>query len=173
VRVKSSIVKLTRQSCPELRNLEMQQNNVFFLQADKKYTLLEKELVKKHINKIFQESKTILGSIQYIFCSDAFVLKINQDFLKHDFYTDIITFPLSAKGEAVVAEIYISVDRVKENAKTLGTSFREEMLRVLFHGALHLCGFKDKKKSEIVEMRAQEDHYLRLFAKQLKKHEAK
>ncbi len=171
--VKLSIVKLTLQNCPELRNLEMHLNNVFFLPADKKYLLHQKELVKKHINKIFKETNTILGSIQYVFCSDAYVLKINQDFLKHDFYTDIITFPLSAKGETVVAEIYISVDRVKENAKTEGTSFKEEMLRVIFHGALHLCGFKDKKKSEIVEMRAQEDHYLRLFAKQLKKHEAK
>jgi probable rRNA maturation factor len=90
---------------------------------------------------------------------------MNRDFLQHDYYTDIITFGLSEKGEPVEAEIYISLDRVKDNAATLKTTFKEETLRVIFHGALHLCGYKDKKKSEIALMRSKEDHYLRLFEK--------
>jgi probable rRNA maturation factor len=78
---------------------------------------------------------------------------MNRDFLQHDYYTDIITFGLSEKGEPVEAEVYISLDRVKDNAANLETTFKDETLRVIFHGALHLCGYKDKRKSEITLMR--------------------
>jgi rRNA maturation RNase YbeY len=91
-------------------------------------------------------------------------LGINRQFLDHDFYTDIITFPLS-DGGVIDAEVYISVDRVKENAAGFGVTQREEMLRVIFHGALHLCGYVDKRKSEITLMREKESEYLRLFEK--------
>lgn len=90
---------------------------------------------------------------------------MNRDFLQHDCYTDIITFTLSEKGEPIDAEVYISTDRVKDNAQSLGIPYRQEMLRVLFHGALHLCGYNDKKKSEIALMRQKEDQYLQLFEK--------
>jgi rRNA maturation RNase YbeY len=90
---------------------------------------------------------------------------MNRDFLQHDYYTDIITFGLSEKGQPVEAEVYISLDRVKDNAKTHGTTQTNETLRVIFHGALHLCGYKDKRKSEITVMRQKEDQYLRLFEK--------
>jgi rRNA maturation RNase YbeY len=90
---------------------------------------------------------------------------MNRDFLQHDYYTDIITFGLSEKNQPIEAEIYISIDRVKDNALSLGVAYKEEMLRVIFHGALHLCGYKDKTKSEISAMRAKEDQYLQLFAK--------
>jgi probable rRNA maturation factor len=138
---------------------------VSFRSADRQLQLPGKTGIKSFVQDIFKKEKYSLESITYVFCSDEFLLQMNRDFLKHDYYTDIITFGLSEKGQPVEAEVYISLDRVKENAATLKTTFREETLRVIFHGALHLCGYKDKKKSEIALMRSKEDHYLRLFEK--------
>lgn len=138
---------------------------VFFRSADRRLQISDKSLVKDFITRIFKKEKHTLNSLTYVFCSDAFLLQMNRDFLQHDYYTDIITFALSEKGEPVEAEIYISIDRVKDNAKALGLTYKEEILRVIFHGALHLCGYKDKKKSEILVMRSKEDQYLRLFEK--------
>ena len=121
--------------------------------------------MKSFIVKLFSKEKVALENLTYVFCSDAFLLQVNNDFLQHDYYTDIITFGLSDKGMPVEAEIYISIDRVKDNAKTLGVPFSDEVCRVVFHGALHLCGYKDKKKSEIAVMRDKEDQYLRLYKK--------
>ena len=103
-----------------------------------------------------------LQSINYIFCTDKAVLEINRQFLAHDFYTDIITFDLS-DSNAIQAEIYISVDRVKDNATQLGVSFKSELHRIIFHGVLHLCGYKDKKRGEIEEMRSKEGFYLNKY----------
>jgi rRNA maturation RNase YbeY len=138
---------------------------ISFRSADRSLRLTGKTLVKDFIVSLFKKEKQPLASITYVFCSDAFLLKMNRDFLQHDYYTDIITFGLSEKGMPVEAEIYISLDRVKDNAQTLGHPLSEETLRVIFHGALHLCGYKDKKKSEIALMRSKEDQYLRLFEK--------
>lgn len=138
---------------------------VSFRSADRQLQLPGKTELKAFIQSIFKKEKQALHSITYIFCSDEFLLQMNRNFLKHDYYTDIITFGLSEKHEPVEAEVYISLDRVKDNAATMGTTFKEETLRVIFHGALHLCGYKDKKKSEIALMRSKEDHYLRLFGK--------
>jgi probable rRNA maturation factor len=138
---------------------------VAFRSADKTLHITGKTGLKDFIRVLFKKEKTPLASITYIFCSDEFLLKMNRDFLQHDYYTDIITFGLSDKGQPIEAEVYISLDRVKDNANTIGTSIRNETLRVIFHGALHLCGYKDKKKSEITLMRAKEDEYLRLFEK--------
>lgn len=98
-----------------------------------------------------------------MFCSDEFLLQINREYLQHDYYTDIITFDLSDPGGPVRGEIYISVDRVRENAKDLGTTLRKELLRVIFHGALHLCGYKDKTRQEQARMRDLEEKYLALY----------
>lgn len=109
--------------------------------------------------------KKYLASLNYIFCTDKRLLEINRQYLKHDFYTDIITFPLSAPKMPVEAEIYISIDRVRENAKTLDVSFKTELHRVIFHGALHLCGYGDKTKGEKEKMRGKEDKYLQKYLK--------
>jgi probable rRNA maturation factor len=138
---------------------------VEFRSADRTLRLPGKTGLKTFIQSIFKKEKHRLSSITYIFCSDEFLLRMNRDFLKHDYYTDIITFGLADKGEPVEAEVYISLDRVKDNAANLETSFKEETLRVIFHGALHLCGYKDKRKSEITLMRQKEEQYLRLFEK--------
>lgn len=138
-----------------------------FLTGDRKFTFQQKRAIKDFIEQIFKKEKTTLQQITYVFCSDEFLLQMNNDFLQHDFYTDIITFRLSEKYKPIEAEIYISIDRVKENAKQLRVPYKTEMLRVLFHGALHLCGYKDKTKSEILTMRAKEERYLLLINKSL------
>ena len=127
-------------------------------------TLTKKKEVKLLIANIFKQEGKELQYIDYIFCSDEYLLNINRSFLHHDYYTDIITFDLS-ENKGIIGEVYISADRVKDNAITLQSTFSQEMLRVIFHGALHLCGYKDKKKSEITLMRQKEDYYLRSFEK--------
>jgi len=107
-------------------------------------------LIRRHIPGVRSEH------INYIFCNDEYLHKINKEFLSHDSYTDIITFDLSEKPKELKAEIYISIDRVKENAEKFITTYEEELHRVIFHGALHLCGFGDKKDADKKEMRRQE-----------------
>ena len=136
-----------------------------FRSGDRPFKFQNKTRLKSFIESIFNKEKKELGGINYIFCSDEMLLKINQDFLQHNYFTDIITFGLQEPGQPIEAEIYISIDRVKDNAIQHGVGYENEMMRVLFHGALHLCGYKDKKKSEIQEMRAKEDQYLQLIAK--------
>ena len=122
-----------------------------------KVTLRQRTKLKKFIEEIFKEEKKNLLSLNFIFCSDKDLLIINQQFLKHNYHTDIITFELSLKEKPIEGEIYISIDRVKENATLLGETFYRELHRVIFHGSLHLCGYKDKSKKEIEEMREMED----------------
>jgi rRNA maturation RNase YbeY len=139
-----------------------------FRSGDRSFVFPNKTHLKSFIASIFKKEKRELGSINYIFCSDDMLLKINQDFLQHNYYTDIITFGLNEPGEPIEAEIYVSIDRVKDNANQHSVSYQNEMQRVLFHGALHLCGYKDKKKSEIMVMRQKEDQYLHLITKSKK-----
>jgi rRNA maturation RNase YbeY len=133
----------------------------FFFQGVKVNLTNRKEL-KNYIPSIFKEEGKLLESINYIFCTDKAMLNINQQFLSHDFYTDIITFDLS-DSKAIQAEIYISVERVKENAQNLRVSFKSELHRVIFHGVLHLCGYRDKSRKEIKEMRSKEEFYLNKY----------
>ena len=136
---------------------------VRFNYADvKPITLQEKKVVKNLIAALFNLEGKALKEINYIFCSDEYLLEINKSFLQHDYYTDIITFDLSENVETV-GEVYISIDRVQENCKVHLTGLREELVRVILHGALHLIGYKDKRKSEITIMREKEEYYLRLF----------
>jgi rRNA maturation RNase YbeY len=137
---------------------------VRFYNADRVLVLKDKKILRDFVEVIFKEEGKALLSIDYIFCSDEYLLKINKDFLQHDYFTDIVTFDLS-EGMETKGEVYISLDRVKENAKLLKITLGKELQRVVFHGALHLCGYKDKKKSEIVLMRQKEDYYLRLSEK--------
>ncbi len=102
-------------------------------------------------------------NINYIFCSDEYLLGINKQFLQHDTLTDIITFDLSENDKIMDAEIYVSVERVSENAKKFGVTYVHELHRVIFHGALHLCGFKDKKAEEVKAMRAAEEDCLNCY----------
>ena len=111
---------------------------------------------------ITQEGKTP-GDIHYIFLSDSGLLEINKQFLNHHDFTDIITFPLSESEQIIRGEIYISLDRVKENASLNNVNFHQEIARVLVHGVLHLLGYNDHTKEEKNEMRSKEDYYLNLL----------
>jgi probable rRNA maturation factor len=136
---------------------------VSFHNADVTFTLGAKQNLKKFIANFFEKEKNKKISVSYIFCSDEYLLKINQDFLKHNTYTDIITFPLSETPGRVEAEIYISLERVLENAFKLKVPFDRELHRVMFHGILHLAGYKDKTKAEKIEMRESEDALLEMW----------
>lgn len=139
-----------------------------FSNADMSVTLRYRNTIKEILQEMFLREGRDLESLQYVFCSDAYLLRINQEFLRHDDFTDIITFDLSEKkADAAQGEIYISLERVKENAATLGGSVQEELLRVIFHGALHLCGFKDKTRAQQKVMRAKEEEYLQISRKRL------
>lgn len=119
--------------------------------------------MKLFVETLFRLEKKNLKNLNVIFCTDNALLAINREFLNHDYYTDIITFPLSTKGQAVEAELYISVDRVRENAKKQDIPFSTELHRVLLHGCLHLTGYNDKSSQQIKKIREREDHYLRLY----------
>ena len=140
---------------------------ILFRNADKTFLFPNKKRLKQFIEFLFKKEKKGLYELTYVFCSDEYLLGINEDFLKHDFYTDIITFDLSENNKQTIGEIYISLDRIKDNAKTMNTSIKEETLRVIFHGALHLCGYKDKSKADIIKMRMKEDYYLSLYKSSL------
>lgn len=112
-------------------------------------------------NVINSENKS-LGEISYIFCDDEYLLEINKQYLNHDYYTDIISFDYT-ENEVVSGDIFISIDRVKENAFDYGVSFDNELKRVIIHGILHFCGYKDKSQDEERMMRLKEEEKINLF----------
>ncbi|MEO6963886.1 MAG: rRNA maturation RNase YbeY [Puia sp.] len=129
-------------------------------------TLPHRNGLRLFLAGLFLREGQQLGELKYIFCDDKYLLDLNRTFLKHNFYTDILSFPsLQDENKKVSGEIYISVDRVRENAVDLGTSFKQEIHRVIFHGALHLCHYKDKTKKEQDQMRSKEDEYLKRYLK--------
>ena len=130
---------------------------VHFFSQDIRSSLKNTTTLKLFIESIFKGERRGLNSINYIFCSDKTLLEINKKYLNHDFYTDVITFNLSSNNKPITAEVYISVERVRDNAKKLGVSINSELHRVLFHAVLHLCGYNDKKKKDIQIMRKIED----------------
>jgi rRNA maturation RNase YbeY len=116
--------------------------------------------LKNFIVSLFEKEGRRLESLSYIFCTDAYLLQLNTTYLNHDTYTDVITFDVSHTQETISGESYISIERIKENAITLHTSLTNELHRVLFHSALHLCGYNDKTAAEQQQMRSKEDEYL-------------
>ncbi|WP_422858195.1 rRNA maturation RNase YbeY [Flagellimonas sp. S174] len=114
------------------------------------------------INRIITEESLVVGKLDYIFCDDDRLLSINQEYLGHDTYTDIITFDYT-EGKVISGDIFISTDRVRENSKTFQVDEQEELLRVMSHGILHLAGYGDKSEEEIVLMRAKEEEKIKMF----------
>ncbi len=134
-----------------------------FHNADISFQLRNRKLLKTNLQVLFSMEQKEIQNVDYIFCSDPFLLELNRNYLKHDYLTDILTFDLSI-STAIIADIYISIERVKENSNILKCSFSTELHRVIIHGALHLCGFADSTLEEITKMRDKEEEYLRLFA---------
>lgn len=130
-----------------------------------KTNLTERSNLKVFLERIFRKEGRVLESLNYVFCSDRELLRINKDYLGHDYYTDIITFNLSGQSKTIMAEIYISVERVRDNARQLGVSYKEELHRVVFHGVLHLCGYGDKTEKLSRKMREKENLYLNQYFK--------
>jgi len=121
-----------------------------------------RDVIENWLYKVIQSEQKSVGQITYVFCNDQYLLDINQRFLNHDTYTDIITFD-NTIGDAIGGDIFISSDRVMENASSFKVSFEEELLRVLVHGVLHLCGFKDKSDVDSKLMRAKENEKIDMF----------
>lgn len=140
-------------------------NTIFFNKADKGTSLRNLTSLRTFIIKQCSKEGIQIEALQYVFCSDAYLLDINLRFLNHDFYTDIISFDLSDQKGLLIGDVYISIDRVKENAKTEGSLYMHELLRVIFHGALHFCGYKDKKPADVKLMRSMEDKWLKAYLK--------
>ena len=137
--------------------------NIYFFCEDIQYTLKLKTKVRNWISTVIEQNNKELLNINYIFTSDSHLLHINKEYLNHNTYTDIITFDQSADENTIEADIYISIDRIKQNAKTLNQSFQKELHRVMIHGVLHLLGLNDKTEIEKQEMRKNENHYLALL----------
>jgi probable rRNA maturation factor len=138
-------------------------NNIIFKPADKSIPLIKRQIVRKLIHKLFASEEYEFLLISYIFCSDKYLLKLNQQYLNHNFYTDILTFLISKKNQPIESEIYISTDRIKENAKNFKVKYQTELLRVMIHGALHLCGYDDTNRKVKEQMQQREDFYIQLY----------
>ena len=134
-----------------------------FYFTDTTVSLLERKRLKLFMKSIFDKKERQLNSLTIIFCSDEYLLGINNQFLQHDYYTDIITFNLSEDVKIIEGEIYISVDRVKDNAITNNVTVKQELHRVIFHGVLHLCGYLDKSAKAKKEMTLQENYSLEIY----------
>ncbi|MBY0542111.1 MAG: rRNA maturation RNase YbeY [Sphingobacteriaceae bacterium] len=131
-----------------------------FFTEDINYTLKNKTIIKKWIESTIIEEGYCLSELNFILCSDEYLLRINQDYLQHDDYTDVITFDNSEEPKTIVSDIFISLERIKENALNFKSSTVNELCRVMIHGTLHLLGYLDKTKAAKKEMTAKEDFYL-------------
>lgn len=136
--------------------------NFFFL---KKTTLQNRTKLKFFIKTILKKEATFVKDLNIIFCSDDYLLNINREYLNHDYLTDIITFEISDDIDGKTAEIYISIDSVFKNSIDYQSTKKNELHRVIFHGVLHLCGYKDKSKADLIIMRSKEDKYLKQYFK--------
>ena len=139
-----------------------------FHTQDLPFTIKNKTVLKRWISSTIEKKKRTVGQLNFVFCSDSFLLSMNKQYLQHDTYTDIITFDYSSedKGLPVSGDIYISIERVKENAVKFSKAFENELHRVIIHGTLHLLGYKDKTKAAKEEMTKQEDLCLKALEKQ-------
>lgn len=131
-----------------------------FFTEDISFELPDKQAIKVWLQGIAKQENRKLGDLNYIFCSDEYLLDVNRQYLNHDYYTDIITFDNSESPSRIDGDIFISIDRVQDNAQTIGVAFETELKRVLAHGLLHLIGYGDKTEDDQKQMRAKEDYYI-------------
>lgn len=135
---------------------------ISFQGVDVDVPVMNREVLKKWINGFVGSYGKVVGELYYLFCSDEYLYKMNVEVLRHDFYTDVITFQSNDNDTVLSGDIYISIDRVKENALALGLRYEDELNRVMAHGVLHLMGFKDKTDEDAIMMRQQEDFCLKM-----------
>lgn len=139
-----------------------EEDNILFYYEETEFTLEEDVAYRKWLDKISDSLEVTIESVTYIFCSDEYLLNINKTHLNHDYYTDIITFPYK-QGKELQSDIFISIDRIRDNAEQQEVSFHNELLRVMSHGILHLSGYGDKTEEEAKTMRLMEDKCIGLW----------
>lgn len=137
----------------------MSPNNIHFFLEVTNYRILNKNLIRVWLSEAISQENKRVGELNIILCNDDYLYKMNVDFLQHDAFTDIITFDYSDE-DIISGDLFISINRIKENAKRFSITTKEELHRVIIHGVLHLCGYGDKKKSEKEKMTTKENHYL-------------
>ena len=137
---------------------------IFFHTEEIDFQLKKKKKVRNWLTELAKTEDKIIEELNYIFCSDEYLLEVNKEHLDHDYFTDVITFDY-CENNVISGDIFISIDRVKENAKSFGKSFKNELRRVMAHGLLHLMGYKDKNETDETEMRKMEDFALELRIK--------
>lgn len=139
--------------------------DILFFSEEISFTLANEGPVRNWLISVATQEGYRIDNLSYIFCPDEYLLKINQEYLDHDYYTDIITFDHSETANSLSGDIFISIDRVRENASTFAHSFDQELMRVMVHGLLHLIGYGDKTEDEEKVMRQKEDACLSLLKK--------
>ena len=137
---------------------------IHFFTEDISFRLKHRIKIKRWIKQAIADESFKLQEINFIFCSDEYLLQINNQYLQHDYYTDIITFDNSEKDSSILGDIFISIDRITDNASQLTIPFEQELHRVIIHGVLHLLGYKDKNKVDKAQMTAKEDAYLSILS---------
>ena len=137
----------------------MEDDKVIYNVEDIDFQLVNQNLLSSWIEKTIENEGAILGAVSYIFCSDDYLHQMNVEYLNHDTLTDVITFPYN--DNPIEGDIFISIDRVKDNAQDLAVAFDDELHRVMIHGVLHLCGYSDETDEQEAEMRQKEDEYLK------------
>ncbi len=142
---------------------ELEEKTIDFHTEDIDFQISDEASLKDWIQDTIEKEGGQLSFLNYIFCSDPYLHKINVEYLQHDTYTDIITFPY--REDKIESDIFISVDRIRENAEKYEVPFEEELFRVIIHGVLHLLGFGDKTEEEKLKMRAKENEYIQLLKK--------
>lgn len=140
----------------------MSRLNIHFFTEDIYFTLQQKSAIRQWISSTVQAETYRLKELNFIFCSDAYLLEMNQGYLNHDTYTDIITFDNSEEEGMIVGDIFISIERIRENAAKFKVSVTDELHRVMIHGVLHLLGYADKGKEKKAQMTDKENQYLSL-----------
>ena len=133
---------------------------IVFFNEDINFKFQDKNKFKAWLKKVSEKEGFTIGELNYIFCSDEYLHKINLEYLDHDTYTDIVTFDNSEDETVIEGDIFISIERVRENSQTLNTVFEEELKRVIVHGLLHLCGYDDHTPEDKAEMRRLECEYI-------------
>ena len=141
----------------------MQPNKIFFHEIQVRSSLLHRKHLKKFLLSIFKNEGIPIKRVDIIFCNDKYLLTLNVNFLNHDYYTDTLSFLLSDSKQSVVGEVYISIDRIRSNAKNYKISYQTELNRVIIHGCLHLCGYLDKPKKAGIEMENIQEKYVSLL----------
>lgn len=136
---------------------------IAFFNEDIDFKFQGKNKFKAWLKKVADKEGFMIGQLNYIFCSDEYLHKINLEYLDHDTYTDIITFDNSEDEATIEGDIFVSVERIRENSQTLNTVFEEEVKRVVVHGLLHLCGYDDHTHEDKAEMRKLENNYILVF----------